>query len=57
MQDGWYDDRPQSFQVYAPCRTAVVYALVDDDQPLEIESAFVDDDQPIEIEIESTEGF
>uniref|UniRef100_A0A5B6ZJR3 1,4-alpha-glucan branching enzyme n=1 Tax=Davidia involucrata TaxID=16924 RepID=A0A5B6ZJR3_DAVIN len=24
---GWYDDRPHSFLVYAPCRTAVVYAL------------------------------
>lgn len=38
MQDGWYDDRPRSFLVYTPCRTAVVYALVDGGQPLEIES-------------------
>lgn len=29
MQEGWYDDRPSSFMVYAPSRTAVVYALVD----------------------------
>ncbi|KAB1221286.1 1,4-alpha-glucan-branching enzyme 1, chloroplastic/amyloplastic [Morella rubra] len=27
--DGWYDDRPNSFLVYAPSRTAVVYALAD----------------------------
>ncbi|XP_043699557.1 1,4-alpha-glucan-branching enzyme 1, chloroplastic/amyloplastic-like isoform X2 [Telopea speciosissima] len=27
--DGWYDDRPSSFLVYAPCRTAVVYALTE----------------------------
>lgn len=31
MQDGRHDDRPCSFMVYAPCRTAVVYAAVDDD--------------------------
>ncbi|XP_057513372.1 1,4-alpha-glucan-branching enzyme 2-2, chloroplastic/amyloplastic-like isoform X1 [Actinidia eriantha] len=29
--EGRYDDRPCSFLVYAPCRTAVVYALVDDE--------------------------
>lgn len=29
LQDGWYDDRPRSFLVYAPSRTAVVYALAD----------------------------
>ncbi|CAI9783300.1 unnamed protein product [Fraxinus pennsylvanica] len=28
--DGWYDGRPHSFMIYAPCRTAVVYALVED---------------------------
>ncbi|KAK4800803.1 hypothetical protein SAY86_021290 [Trapa natans] len=28
--EGWYDGRPRSLLVYAPCRTAVVYALVDD---------------------------
>ncbi|CAK9860132.1 unnamed protein product [Sphagnum jensenii] len=26
-QEGWYDDRPHSFQVYSPSRTAVVYGL------------------------------
>lgn len=31
MQEGWYDDRPRSFLVYAPSRTAVVYALVEDE--------------------------
>ncbi|KAA3465054.1 1,4-alpha-glucan-branching enzyme 2-2, chloroplastic/amyloplastic-like [Gossypium australe] len=29
--EGWYDDRPRSFMVYAPNRTAVVYALVEDE--------------------------
>uniref|UniRef100_A0A5B6ZJQ5 1,4-alpha-glucan branching enzyme n=1 Tax=Davidia involucrata TaxID=16924 RepID=A0A5B6ZJQ5_DAVIN len=29
--DGWYDDQPRSFLVYAPCRTAVVYALAEDE--------------------------
>ncbi|KAL3754115.1 hypothetical protein ACJRO7_001375 [Eucalyptus globulus] len=28
----WYDDRPSSFLVYAPSRTAIVYALVEDEQ-------------------------
>ncbi|EPS64720.1 hypothetical protein M569_10060, partial [Genlisea aurea] len=28
--DGWYDDRPCSFMVYTPSRTAVVYALADE---------------------------
>ncbi|CAA2986513.1 1,4-alpha-glucan-branching enzyme 1, chloroplastic amyloplastic-like [Olea europaea subsp. europaea] len=29
--DGWYDKRPQSFMIYTPSRTAVVYALVEDE--------------------------
>lgn len=29
VQEGWHDDRPRSFLVYAPSRTAVVYALVE----------------------------
>ncbi|AED90637.1 1, 4-alpha-glucan branching enzyme protein soform SBE2.2 precursor [Arabidopsis thaliana] len=29
--DGLYDERPCSFMVYAPCRTAVVYALANHD--------------------------
>ncbi|KAK4833753.1 hypothetical protein QYF36_010671 [Acer negundo] len=34
--DGRYDDRPCSFLVYAPSRTAVVYALVEDElEPVE----------------------
>eukprot|EP00252_Welwitschia_mirabilis_P006854 TRINITY_DN1776_c0_g1_i2.p1 TRINITY_DN1776_c0_g1~~TRINITY_DN1776_c0_g1_i2.p1 ORF type:complete len:853 (-),score=190.68 TRINITY_DN1776_c0_g1_i2:471-3029(-) len=28
--EGWYDDRPHSFLVYAPCRTAIVYGLYND---------------------------
>lgn len=28
--EGWYDNRPRSFLVYAPSRTAVVYALTED---------------------------
>ncbi|PSS02630.1 1,4-alpha-glucan-branching enzyme 1/amyloplastic like [Actinidia chinensis var. chinensis] len=34
--EGWYDDRPHSFLVYAPCRTAVVYTPVDDDSEPEL---------------------
>ena len=30
MQEGRYDNRPRSFLVYAPNRTAVVYALCDE---------------------------
>ncbi|XP_024527573.1 1,4-alpha-glucan-branching enzyme 2-2, chloroplastic/amyloplastic [Selaginella moellendorffii] len=42
--EGWYDDRPQSFQVYSPCRTAVVYAPVvpesqSVDEPLEAQTS------------------
>ncbi|KAK6942641.1 Glycosyl hydrolase, family 13, catalytic domain [Dillenia turbinata] len=29
--EGWYDNRPRSFMVYAPSRTAVVYALSEDE--------------------------
>lgn len=37
VQEGWYDDRPHSFLVYAPSRTAVVYALADEEeQPLNV---------------------
>ncbi|KAJ6922746.1 hypothetical protein NC652_016408 [Populus alba x Populus x berolinensis] len=37
--EGWYDDRPRSFLVYAPSRTAVVYALVEDElEPAESEN-------------------
>lgn len=39
VQEGWYDDRPRSFLVYAPSRTAVVYALVEDElEPAESEN-------------------
>ncbi|KAH1195362.1 1,4-alpha-glucan-branching enzyme 1, chloroplastic/amyloplastic [Glycine max] len=31
--EGWYDDRPRSFLIYAPSRTAVVYALADEAEP------------------------
>lgn len=37
LQEGWYDDRPRSFLVYAPCRTAVVYALADGVEPVSVE--------------------
>ncbi|KAL5807547.1 hypothetical protein ACOSQ4_030280 [Xanthoceras sorbifolium] len=34
--EGWYDNRPRSFLIYAPSRTAVVYALVEDElEPVE----------------------
>jgi 1,4-alpha-glucan branching enzyme len=29
--DGGFDNRPHSFLIYAPCRTAVVYALAEDE--------------------------
>ncbi|KAI3471845.1 hypothetical protein Pfo_028498 [Paulownia fortunei] len=29
--EGWHDDRPRSFFIYAPSRTAVVYALAEDE--------------------------
>uniref|UniRef100_A0A2C9V9I4 1,4-alpha-glucan-branching enzyme 1, chloroplastic/amyloplastic n=1 Tax=Manihot esculenta TaxID=3983 RepID=A0A2C9V9I4_MANES len=35
--EGWYDNRPRSFMVYTPCRTAVVYALVEDEVENEVE--------------------
>lgn len=42
MQEGWYDNRPRSFLVYAPCRAAVVYALVEDEA--EAAHALVEED-------------
>ncbi|KAK8705191.1 hypothetical protein V6N13_048797 [Hibiscus sabdariffa] len=41
--EGWYDDRPRSLLVYAPSRTAVVYALSED------EPEVVDKSKPVEI--------
>ncbi|XP_052175529.1 1,4-alpha-glucan-branching enzyme 1, chloroplastic/amyloplastic-like isoform X2 [Diospyros lotus] len=35
--EGWYDDRPRSFLVYSPSRTAVVYALTEDVPKPELE--------------------
>ncbi|KAH6825381.1 starch branching enzyme 2.1 [Perilla frutescens var. hirtella] len=36
--EGWHDDRPRSFLIYAPSRTAVVYALVEDEaEPIDAE--------------------
>lgn len=43
LQEGWYDDRPRSFLVYAPSRTAAVYALADDD----LEPALSDEAEPV----------
>ncbi|XP_057779347.1 1,4-alpha-glucan-branching enzyme 1, chloroplastic/amyloplastic-like [Salvia miltiorrhiza] len=35
--EGWHDDRPRSFLIYAPSRTAVVYALVTDEaKPVDV---------------------
>lgn len=34
LQDGWYDDRPHSFLIYAPCRTVVVYAPDEELEPV-----------------------
>ncbi|KAG2406167.1 1,4-alpha-glucan-branching enzyme 1 [Vigna angularis] len=50
--EGWYDDRPRSFLVYAPSRTAAVYVLADDDDDLEpalsdeAEPALADEAEP-----------
>ncbi|KAG5055660.1 hypothetical protein JHK85_008170 [Glycine max] len=47
--EGWYDDRPRSFLIYAPSRTAVVYALADDVEPTladEAEPALADEAEP-----------
>jgi len=49
LQEGWYDDRPRSFLVYAPSRTAAVYAIADDVEPAlpdEVESALADEGEP-----------
>lgn len=49
LQEGWYDDRPRSFLVYAPSRTAAVYALADDLEPDladEVEPALADEVEP-----------
>lgn len=38
QQEGWHDDRPRSFLIYAPSRTAVVYALVkDESEPIDVD--------------------
>lgn len=37
LQDGWYDDRPRSFLIYAPSRTAVIFALTEDKPEPELE--------------------
>ncbi|KAK6139989.1 hypothetical protein DH2020_026263 [Rehmannia glutinosa] len=37
--EGWHDDRPRSFLIYAPSRTAVVYALAEDEvEPVDAEA-------------------
>ena len=52
MQEGLYDGRPHSFQVYAPSRTVAVYTLAQyadskaDDQPLGVPGLGVADRGP-----------
>ncbi|KAH0634714.1 hypothetical protein KY290_038213 [Solanum tuberosum] len=50
--EGWSDDRPRSIMVYAPSRTAVVYALVDKEEEEEEavveEVVVVEEEEPIE---------
>ncbi|KAL8154456.1 hypothetical protein V2J09_012216 [Rumex salicifolius] len=41
--EGWHDSRPNSFMVYTPCRTAVVYALVEDELSLPLPTGTADD--------------
>ncbi|XP_058739081.1 1,4-alpha-glucan-branching enzyme 1, chloroplastic/amyloplastic [Vicia villosa] len=50
--EGWYDDRPRSFLVYAPSRTAVVYALVDKEESEPIELSVGVESEPIELSVE-----
>ncbi|CAL5194198.1 unnamed protein product [Lathyrus oleraceus] len=65
--EGWYDDRPRSFLVYAPSRTAVVYALADgvESEPIElsdgVESELIElsvgvESEPIELSVEEAES-
>ncbi|KAI5425540.1 1,4-alpha-glucan-branching enzyme 1, chloroplastic/amyloplastic isoform 1 [Lathyrus oleraceus] len=65
--EGWYDDRPRSFLVYAPSRTAVVYALADgvESEPIElsdgVESEPIElsvgvESEPIELSVEEAES-
>lgn len=42
--EGWYDDRPRSIMVYAPSRTAVVYALVDNEEVVVQEEESVEEE-------------
>jgi len=35
-QEGWYENRPHSFLVYAPARTCVVYGPADHVDPLKV---------------------
>ncbi|CAK8544033.1 unnamed protein product [Lathyrus sativus] len=57
--EGWYDDRPRSFLVYAPCRTAVVYALADgvESEPIELSDEVEPEpiEQSVQVESEPTE--
>nr|AHW50661.1 starch branching protein II [Lens culinaris] len=50
--EGWYDDRPRSFLVYAPCRTAVVYALADGVESEPIELSVGVESEPIDLSVE-----
>ncbi|XP_062117534.1 1,4-alpha-glucan-branching enzyme 2-2, chloroplastic/amyloplastic-like [Humulus lupulus] len=45
--EGWYDDRPRSFLVYTPSRTAVVYALVRDDSKSLVSETKGEDNKPL----------
>ncbi|XP_004246561.1 1,4-alpha-glucan-branching enzyme 2-2, chloroplastic/amyloplastic isoform X1 [Solanum lycopersicum] len=47
--EGWYDDRPRSIMVYAPSRTAVVYALVDkEEEVVVVEEVVVEEEEHVE---------
>lgn len=50
-QEGWFDDRPCSFQVYTPARTVVVYSLnKDEEEPIKfIDVRNVDDELVVEV--------
>lgn len=54
LQEGNYDNRPRSFLIYAPSRTAVVYALAPDDSELAKGETETDTEPEMETETETS---
>lgn len=53
LQEGWFDERPRSFQIYTPARTVVVYGLVKDEEKL-IQSIEISDVIDVDDELAET---